>query len=67
MSIGSARRRYDATLCRDRSTNPERPWLIASIGAAWRCLETPCVLISITVGAIAVVKIVDALLDALHN
>lgn len=67
MSIGSARRRYGATPCRDRSADPERPWRVAGLGAVWRCLETPCILIAIAVGNIAVVKVVDALLEALHN
>lgn len=67
MFIESARRRYAATPCRYRSTDPKRPWRVAGLGAVWRSLEAPCILIAIMAGAIAAVKVVDALLDALHN
>ncbi|WP_457798235.1 hypothetical protein [Methylocystis sp. S23] len=60
MSIGSARRRFGATPCHGLWPAPRR------IGI-WRYFEATCILAGITFGNIAIVKIVDAFLDALHN
>lgn len=71
MSIGSARRRFGAWPHRSRTGDYGRPSLAPDIAGAvktaWACLEVLCILIGVTLGGVAVVRIVDALLDALHN
>ncbi|QGM96764.1 hypothetical protein [Methylocystis parvus] len=67
MSIDSARRRFGATPYRGRSTCRPHPWILASFARFWACVETPCILLAVTLANLAIVKIVDALLDALHN
>jgi hypothetical protein len=67
MSMGSAWRRFGATPCRIGPAKGPRPRLVAGIRQIWRRLEFPCILVALTLGNIGVVKIVDALLDALHN
>jgi hypothetical protein len=66
MSIVSAQRRIGASP-RCSSGGPSRPWLplkfIEDCLMTWRCLEAVGVL---ALGTIAVVKIVDALLDGIH-
>jgi hypothetical protein len=69
MSIGSARRRIGASPC-GGSGRPSRLWLGPKVVDAclmtWRCLEAVGVFAALALGAIAVVKIVDALLDGIH-
>ncbi|PPD44807.1 MAG: hypothetical protein CTY15_06310 [Methylocystis sp.] len=71
MSIGSARRRYGAPAFGDKQQEQkERRWLNPAIldacAAAWTCVQAVSLVAAIIFGNIAVVKIVDALLDELH-
>jgi hypothetical protein len=71
MSIGSARRRYGAPTIRDKAqTKKERTWLnpalLDACAAAWTCIQAASLVAAIIFGNIAVVKVVDALLDELH-
>lgn len=67
MSIGGAGGCFGATPLRGRSANRLCFWIFARVPRVRRRMERSCILASLTLGAIAVVKIVDAFLDALHN
>ena len=71
MTIGSAWRRFGAPTFGDKEqTEKERTWLNPAIldacAAAWTFTQAVCLVAAIILGNIAVVKIVDALLDELH-
>ncbi len=65
MSVGSARRRFCRASHRAH-TDSGASQTQARSAFVRRVIETICILFSITLGNIGVVKIVDALLDALH-
>lgn len=70
MSIWDAQRRFDIDA--DCASPDRRRWprrisgVIETGNILWRAIELPCIICAMPLGAVAVVKCVDALLDALH-